>query len=352
MKLRSALMASAMMALPLAAANAQAINGLYLSGGAGINHLQRETFQPSPGLPAGNMRANIGPAVVMALGWGFGNGLRAEVEASYRQNFGFNNPQGYGAPGNGGGQEQKVGGMANVLYDFTFGMVPMLAPYVGVGVGYQHVIEQNIHATFNNGASFASNNSGKGSFAYQGIVGTVLPIATAPGLGVTAEYRFMGLAGNRVYGATVNGRRGTVTSTNDYNHSFLVGFRYAFNQAPLRAAEPIADLGAKTFLVFFDHNKYDLTSQARGIVQSAAAYSTRTQYTRIDVDGNADTSGSPGYNIGLSQRRAEAVQAELIRDGVPANAIAVHAFGDTKLLVPTGPGVREPQNRRVEIVYR
>ena len=170
--------------------------------------------------------------------------------------------------------------------------------------------------------------------------------------GLDKDTCFMGLTGNRAYGATVNGRRGTVTSTNDYNHSFLVGFRYAFNQAPLRAAEPIADLGAKTFLVFFDHNKYDLTSQARGIVQSAASYSTRTQYTRIDVDGNADTSGSPGYNIGLSQRRAEMVQAELIRDGVPANAIAVHAYGDTKLLVPTGPGVREPQNRRVEIVYR
>jgi len=54
---------------------------------------------------------------------------------------------------------------------------------------------------------------------------------------------------------------------------------------------------------------------------------------------------------GLSERRARTVAAELVRDGVPQNAISMHAYGDTKLLVPTGPGVREPQNRRVEIVF-
>jgi OOP family OmpA-OmpF porin len=56
--------------------------------------------------------------------------------------------------------------------------------------------------------------------------------------------------------------------------------------------------------------------------------------------------------MGLSIRRANAVKAELIRDGVPENAITAQGFGDTHLLVPTGPGVREPQNRRVEIIIR
>jgi outer membrane protein OmpA-like peptidoglycan-associated protein len=39
-----------------------------------------------------------------------------------------------------------------------------------------------------------------------------------------------------------------------------------------------------------------------------------------------------------------------VADGVPASEISIHAYGETHLLVPTGPGVREPQNRRVEIV--
>ena len=47
-----------------------------------------------------------------------------------------------------------------------------------------------------------------------------------------------------------------------------------------------------------------------------------------------------------------ALRSELIKDGVPANAITTQGFGDTHLLVPTGPGVREPQNRRVEIIIR
>jgi outer membrane protein OmpA-like peptidoglycan-associated protein len=46
------------------------------------------------------------------------------------------------------------------------------------------------------------------------------------------------------------------------------------------------------------------------------------------------------------------VQAELVKDGVPQAAIGIQGFGDTQLLVQTGPGVREPQNRRVEIVIR
>jgi OmpA-OmpF porin, OOP family len=70
------------------------------------------------------------------------------------------------------------------------------------------------------------------------------------------------------------------------------------------------------------------------------------------VNGYTDTSGTARYNQGLSVRRAQAIAAELVRNGVPATAISIRGFGETNLLVPTGPGVREPQNRRVEIVIR
>jgi OOP family OmpA-OmpF porin len=104
--------------------------------------------------------------------------------------------------------------------------------------------------------------------------------------------------------------------------------------------------------VFFDWDKYNLTDRARQIISEAAANSTKVQYTRIEVNGYTDTSGTPKYNQGLSVRRAQAVAAELVKDGVPRNAISIQGFGDTHLLVPTGPGVREPQNRRVEIIIR
>jgi outer membrane protein OmpA-like peptidoglycan-associated protein len=65
-----------------------------------------------------------------------------------------------------------------------------------------------------------------------------------------------------------------------------------------------------------------------------------------------DTSGTPQYNQGLTIRRAQTVAAERVRDGAPQGAIAIQRSGKTHLLVPTGPGVREPQNRRVEIIAR
>jgi outer membrane protein OmpA-like peptidoglycan-associated protein len=118
---------------------------------------------------------------------------------------------------------------------------------------------------------------------------------------------------------------------------------------PTPMASP-APAAAKTYLVFFDWDKYSLTPRADAIIAEAASDSKTTSTTTIDVSGYTDTSGTPTYNQGLSERRAKAVAAKLVSDGVPASEISIHAYGETHLLVPTGPGVREPQNRRVEIV--
>jgi outer membrane autotransporter protein len=133
------------------------------------------------------------------------------------------------------------------------------------------------------------------------------------------------------------------------------GLRLTFGQPlppPAAPAAVPAAAAARSYLVFFDWDKATLTDRARQIIREAADNSTHIQYTRIEVNGYTDTSGTPRYNQGLSVRRAQAVSGELVRDGVPAGAISIRGFGETNLLVPTGPGVREPQNRRVEIIIR
>ena len=139
-----------------------------------------------------------------------------------------------------------------------------------------------------------------------------------------------------------------------YNHSLMLGVRYAFDAAPAAVMAAPAAVGpaGKSFLVFFDWDKSTLTDRARGIIREAAGASKATAHTVVEVKGYADTSGNPSYNQGISMRRAQTVAAELVRNGVAKGEIAIKAFGDTVLLVPTGPGVREPQNRRVEIIIR
>jgi outer membrane protein OmpA-like peptidoglycan-associated protein len=252
--------------------------------------------------------------------------------------------------------------MVNVLYDFgNLLPVPYFAPYVGVGVGWQWARLSGFHV---NGAptGFPAFNSGDttGAIAYQFILGGAVPIPAVRGLALTAEYRFLGV-GSRTYDVTTIAAAGgaalptRVKLGNDFNHSLLIGLRYNFGVAPPPPPAPApvpAQAPARSYLVFFDWDKATLTDRARQIIKEAADNSTHVQYTRIEVNGYTDTSGTPKYNEGLSVRRARAVQAELVKDGVPENAITIQGFGDTHLLVPTGPGVREPQNRRVEIIIR
>ena len=105
-------------------------------------------------------------------------------------------------------------------------------------------------------------------------------------------------------------------------------------------------------MVFFDWDSYKLSPQALNTLSQVVTTFRNTGTARVTATGHTDTTGSPQYNMALSLRRANAVKDELVRQGVPAGAITVVGKGETELLVQTGDGVREPQNRRVEIVIQ
>lgn len=360
--LRSHLLAAtilAALAVSARTASAQPISGLYIGAAGGANFLLHEQVRIAP--PGAGPRAygrnsfETGWVALGNIGWGFGNGLRLELEGNYRHNRVSDHG---GSIASLGGREEKWGPMVNVLFDLDVGS-PYVFPYIGAGAGYQWVQE---HGAFSSVLGRSAVSDREGSFAYQAIAGLSFPIPPVVGLSFLLEYRYLQLTGARGFPAITIGGPGAgpseVKTRADFNHGVLAGLRYAFNVAPPPApaaatvtAPPAAE-AARTYLVFFDWDSAALTDRARQVIADAAQATTRTQVTRIEVNGFTDTSGTARYNQGLSVRRAQAVANELVRLGVPRQAISTQGFGETRLLVPTADGVREPQNRRVEIILR
>ena len=120
---------------------------------------------------------------------------------------------------------------------------------------------------------------------------------------------------------------------------------------PPPAPPPVVALPptVRQFLVFFDFDKSNITPEAHEVVAQAVKAAMQNGGARITVTGHTDTVGSFRYNQALSERRAMAVKTEMVRMGMNAPDIATIGRSFSDPLVPTGPGVREPQNRRALI---
>ena len=381
--LATSLLITSLLAAPLSV-QAQPISGVYVGVGAGVNFVQDERARftgvagsgvagSGIGLDAARLRFDPGFRALGSVGYGLGNGLRVEIEGDYFRNTlsrarlpGLGTAPNRFAGSSVRGTEEKYGGFVNALFDLDpnllgFDALPFaITPYIGAGVGYLQSRNQNLRIA-SPGQVLVSGSGSDGNFAYQGIVGLAFPIVAVPGLAFTAEYRFTGVAANRVsqvqsFAPGIVGRA-RLAERDNLNHSVVaLAVRYAFNTpppaSPVPVSPPTSVQAARTYLVFFDWDRVDLTERARQIIAEAATAATRATTTRIEVGGNADRSGTLGYNQGLALRRARAVAGELVRRGVPQAEIAVQGYGDSRPLVSTQAGVREPQNRRVEIILR
>ncbi len=122
--------------------------------------------------------------------------------------------------------------------------------------------------------------------------------------------------------------------------------RHVVVETPRPPAQP------RQYLVFFAWDKSNLNADARRVLDSIVGQLRNEHYRGVRITGYADRSGPVPYNLRLSQRRANAVQAYLAGRGVPRSRINTVARGESDPLVPTADGVREPQNRRAAILIQ
>lgn len=119
-------------------------------------------------------------------------------------------------------------------------------------------------------------------------------------------------------------------------------------QAP--AAPPEVCNAQAPGLIFFEFDsatpQQDAVETVEYVVENAAV----CNWTRFTVVGHTDRSGSNAYNQGLSERRAEAIEGLMVGRGIADATISTRAEGEESPRVPTADGVRELQNRRVEIL--
>src|ERR671912_1970840 len=308
--------AAAALVLPVAA-NAQtgsAWPGVYIGAQGGANWLlNNNSYQMDTGWAAGG---HVGYDFV---------GPRVELEGMYRSNTGTGNVLFPGGVANVRGRIDQVSVMANLLYDFM--PTSAFTPFIGAGAGIAFV-DSTIQ-----GCNLCSTQ-----FAYQGIIGVTWNITEAFRLSLDGRY-----FGTTNPGAYFNN-----------NIMAMLSLSYKFGQPKMAPPPPPSapSVAPPSFMVFFDWDRSNLSDQALNTIRQAAAAFKQKGNARITATGHTDTSGPESYNMALSLRRANAVKDALVREGVPAQAISVIGRGEQGLLVQTGDGVREPQNRRVEIVVQ
>src|SRR5215469_9886829 len=341
----------------------------------------------------GSARYNSGFNVGVRGGLQYGP-LRLEEEYSYRHN-GLSQFTTFYGPGfnnlfTGNFNTNSI--MTNAIYDFTLGWP--ITPHVGFGIGAVNsntsislspttipasasptgalffktpgtgagcppVCPATLPATI--GGTFLKGNTWQ--FGYQAIVGFRYDIN--PLLAFDLDYRYLASTeptyqNKGVFPLPNNPGLlppNAVRFKQGYNTNNIVASLTMKFGAPPPAPPPPAPPAPppppvhQVFLVFFDWDKYNITPEGQRIIQLAAQHYQAGGRVQIQVTGFTDTTGSAGYNQRLSERRANAVAAALERLGVARSDMVVSGRGMNDLRVPTPPGVREPQNRRVEIVF-
>jgi len=104
-------------------------------------------------------------------------------------------------------------------------------------------------------------------------------------------------------------------------------------------------------VIYFDFDKSTVRPEYRGIVSAHAAYLSAHTSARVTLEGNTDERGTREYNLGLGERRGNAVMGLMSAQGARGNQLVVVSYGEERPVCRVSDETCWAQNRRVEIVY-
>ena len=280
---------------------------------------------PDTKLGGDDFEADNGLAAFGTAGYALSNSnWRLEGEIGYREND-------VEVDGSDGWELTEWSYFVNAVYDFKFNS-DRFGFSLGAGLGMD-----------NPRLEVAGVKDSDWVPAVQGLVGATYRLSQHWDLAL--NYRYLHMADPEFKEFTSN-------DMELKKHTLTLGFRYGYNEPPAPPAEqPVvaAPPAPKQFIVFFGYNKCNITAEADAVLSEAAAAAKSSGSAAVRIVGHTDTSGSAAYNQKLSECRANAAKTNLVGKGVSEGAISTSGKGESELMVQTGDGVKEPQNRRATV---
>ena len=104
-------------------------------------------------------------------------------------------------------------------------------------------------------------------------------------------------------------------------------------------------------MVYFDYDSFVVRAEARPVIESHARFLQANKQRKANIEGHTDERGTREYNIGLGERRAQAVRRALALQGVPESRLATVSYGEERPAMGGEGDEAFAKNRRVELVY-
>jgi peptidoglycan-associated lipoprotein len=143
---------------------------------------------------------------------------------------------------------------------------------------------------------------------------------------------------------------GANTSQNSNVDSAGAGANSASSEEGAEAPGPLEGMLAKR-TVYFDFDSSEIKGEGTDIVAAHAKYLSKNGPMKVRLEGHTDERGSREYNIGLGERRAQAVRRALLLQGAAEGQISTVSYGEERPAAAGSDEAAWAKNRRVEIVY-